>query len=170
MKTTNRTRKSVLYSIFALLMAFGLTACDDNPVDDDHDDEHAEVEGLALVINGVEVYRVLAGVVTCDDEPCGITVEAGAETPLIRVEFLDGEGDEIHAEDLDDDFTLGHEIDDTSIAEFEQHAEDGRWNFHIHGEQSGVTEMQLQLLHVGHADFTTPPLGNANAIAIAVIQ
>lgn len=171
MNTFIRSRKAVLYSLFVLLMAVGLTACDDNPVDDDHDDdEHASVEGLSVEINGVEVYRVLEGEVSCAQIPCGITVAAGEETPLITVEFLAEDGDEIHAEDFDDDFTLGHEIDDTSVAEFEQHAEDGTWNFHIRGLQAGVTEMQLQLLHVGHADFTTPPLGNANAITITVAQ
>lgn len=163
-------RKPFIYSLLVLLLAVGLTACDDNPVDDDGDDEHASVEGLAVRLNGIVVYQVLEGAVTCASAPCGITVTEGEETALIRVEFLDRDGDEIHAEDLDEDFSLGYEIEDESIAQFEQHEDDGKWNFHILGAQEGETNMQLQLLHVGHADFTTPPLGSANAITITVTQ
>jgi len=172
MNTFTHTSKSILTSIFVLVLAVGFAACDDNPVadDNDNDDEHAEVEGLLMEVNGAEVFRVLEGEVSCAQSPCGVSVAAGDETPLISVEFLDHDGDHIHGEDLGDDFSLGFEIEDESIAEFEQHAEDGKWNFHIHGEQSGETKMQLQLLHVGHADFTTPPLSNENAITITVTQ
>ena len=161
----------LLYFLPALcLLAATLTlsACD-NPVDDDHDD-HAEVHGLLLELNGVEVYRVLEGQVTCAQTPCGITVVEGEETALISVEFLAEDGDHIHGEDLDEAFGLGYEIADPSVAEFEQHDEDGKWRFHIHGEQAGETRMQLQLLHNNHADFTTPPLESADAIVVRVTE
>ena len=153
--------------LFVLFLPFALAACSDNPVDDDHDD-HAEAEGMALVINGVEVYRVLQGQVSCAQEPCGVTVSPGDETPLITVEFLDADGDEIHAEDLDDGSGLGYEIADETIAAVEQHAEDGAWRFHIQGLQAGTTRMQVMLMHGDHADFTTPPLSNPDAVTIRV--
>lgn len=154
-------------AIAGTLLLSLMAGCDGNPVDDD-DHDHAEVEGLALILNGVEIYRVLEGVVSCTPATCGVTVAEGQETALITVEFLDHDGDEIHADDLDDDFSLGHVIADASIAEFEQHAGDGKWSFHVHGEAAGQTRMQLQLLHVGHADFTTPPTSDANAILVVV--
>lgn len=159
------------YTFFILLFAIGVAACGDNPVDDD-DDEHSEVHGLRLVLNGVEVYRLLEGQVSCQQEPCGIDVGAGSETALIMVEFLDDHGDEIHDEDLDEGFSLGFEIADPAIAEVEQHDEDGKWNFHIVGLQAGETRMVVKLVHGGdeHSDFETLPLAHSDALTIRVAQ
>lgn len=145
-----------------------IAACDSNPVDD-HDDDHAAgVEGLTVMMNGAEVWRVLEGEVTCADAHCGFVIAVGEETPLITVEFLSHEGEEIHSEDLGAGFTLGHALAQEGIVEFEQHAGDGKWSFHLHGESAGTTAFQLRLLHNGHADFTTPPVTAANALQITV--
>lgn len=160
---------SSVYSFFILLLALGVAACGDNPVDHD-DDEHSDVHGLRLVLNGVEVYRLLEGQVSCQQEPCGVDVPEGDETALIRVEFLDDDGNEIHDEDLDEGFSLDYEFENPTIAEVEQHDEDGKWNFHIVGKQAGETKMIVKLMHGGHADFETLPFRQANALMIRVVQ
>lgn len=163
--------KPFCYSVLILLFAIGAAACGDNPVDDDND-EHSEVDGLRLILNGVEVYRTLEAEVSCQQEPCGIDVAEGSETALIRVEFLDHDGDEIHDEDLDEGFSLGFEIADPAIADVEQHDEDGKWNFHIVGLQAGETKMIVKLVHGAdqHDDFKTLPLTDPNALTVRVAQ
>lgn len=142
-------RFTALFFMMASLVLF--SACDDNPADDDHD-EHADAEGLVLRANGQQIVEVKEGVVTGS-----ITVEAGDETALIQVEFRDHDGHEVHAEDLDAEFSLGYSFGDASIAGWEQH--DGeRWEFHVLGLAAGTTTLELQLLHNDHADFRTPPI------------
>lgn len=164
--------KFFLYTIFMLLTAAGLAACGDNPVDDG-DDEHSEADGLRLVLNGVEVYRVLDGQMSCQQEPCGITVVEGAETGVVTVSFLDIDGDIIHDEDLDEDYSLGFEVGDAAVAEAEQRAQEGKWTFRVLGKQAGETRMVVKLVHLGdiaHADFQTPPLDSPNVLMIRVAQ
>ncbi|NNE69099.1 MAG: hypothetical protein HKN29_01915 [Rhodothermales bacterium] len=146
-----------------------LSACDSNPVDDDDHDEHAaEIEGIAVVMNGAEVWRVLEGEVTCADATCGFAIPAGSDTPLITVEFLDHDGDEIHGDELDSAFSLGHAFSQDGFAAFEQPVETERWTFQLEGVSAGTVAFQLQLLHNGHADFTTPPTTAGNAIQVVV--
>lgn len=165
------SRKNPLYTLLFLLLGVGVIACD-NPVDHD-EDEHAEADGLRVLLDGAVVYRVLDGDVSCPNEPCVIVVAEGEETALFTVEFLTADGDEIHDEDLDEDFSLGFEMADPAIAEFEQ---DGTWSLRVVGKQVGETKAQLHLLHVGHPDFSTPPPAlqngqpNPNALTIRVAQ
>ena len=56
------------------------------------------------------------------------------------------------------DYSLGQSIADDSIAEFEQHDQDGMYRFHIVGKTAGATTLTLQLLHGDHADFEAPPI------------
>lgn len=164
--------KFFLYTIFTLLTAAGLAACGSNPVDDD-DDEHSEADGLRIVQNGVEIYRVLDGQVSCEQESCGINVAEGAETSLITVSFLDVDGDLIHDEDLDEDYSLGFEVADPAVAEAEQRVQDGKWTFRILGKEAGETRMVVKLVHLGdllHADFQTPPLDSPDVLAVRVAQ
>ena len=115
------------------------------------EEEHADAEGLTLTVNGVEIVRVEEGAATGE-----ITVEAGEETALITLRFLDHDGDEFQP--TDEEFALDVAIGDESIAEFEQHDEDGKWAFHIHGEAAGSTEATFSLLHGDHADFESAPV------------
>lgn len=145
------------------------SACSDNPADhDDHDhEEHADAEGLRVMQGSAMLYQVLEGAVTCDSAPCGITVSAGQSITGLEVAFVDHDGDEIHGEDLDDEFSLGFSVANASVATI---AQNGRWGIDVSGVSTGTTAIQLMLNHDGHADLTTPPTSSSSALTITVTQ
>ena len=94
------------------------------------------------------------------------------DTLELSVHFLDHDGEEIeHEEEGDEDHEGGLSISENneSIAkvEAEDHEEDGDDHDHDHdheehgmaihviGVSSGSTSFKLQLMHVGHADYTS---------------
>ncbi len=113
------------------------------------EEEHADASGFRLYMNGAVVVQQLpGGTLTGEFE-----LEPETETPLITIQFLDEDGDEFQPDEPE--FSLGATFSTDGIAEFEQHAEDGTWSFHIHAEAEGITNMTLQLMHNGHSDFNT---------------
>ena len=68
--------------------------------------------------------------------------------------FIDEDGDQF-VPDADDGYALDWEIADESIAEVEQHEEDGPWAFHIAGLEEGQTTLVVKLNHNDHADFVS---------------
>lgn len=135
-----------LYSILGLFII--VAACSNSTSPDDHD-EHSEPEGFRLTMNGQTLIEQLPGGTITGE----IELEPGQETDLITIQFLAEDGDEFQPEEAE--YSLGFEFEDTGIAEFEQHDEDGRWSFHIHAEAAGVTDLRLKLMHNDHSDFTT---------------
>lgn len=145
-------RKSFTYAaktaLYVLLLT-GLFAACSNSTSSDDDDHHSEPAGFVLKLNGQNVVTQLPeGTVTGEFE-----LEPGDETALITIFFLDEDGDEFQPDEPE--YSLNAEFEDEGIAEFEQHAEDGKWSFHIHAEAEGITEMTLMLMHNGHSDFDT---------------
>lgn len=143
-----------------LLVALLSIGCsdDDNPVHDDHDDVHAEAIGFVIRSNGVEIARYENGEISGE-----IEVGVDKETALLSVRFIDEDGD-LFTPDTRDGFSLAWEIGDETIAELEQHEEDGAWSFHVSGLIAGSTTMVLKLNHGGHADFV------AQAIEVHVTE
>ncbi len=86
----------------------------------------------------------------------GIEVSEGEETTLITIWFLADDGDLFQPDDPE--FSLNWKDIDTAVANVEQHDEDGKWSFHIHGEAQGNTSVVFQLFHDGHSDFDTQPI------------
>lgn len=140
---------SKIKTVLALVIIASLAAACSNSVSSDEDD-HDHAEGFRLKMNGQTIVEQLPGTTTITGE---FELTPGQETDLISIYFLSDDGDEFQYEE--DDYSLGYEFEDTGIAAFEQHAEDGKWSFHIHAETVGVTELRLMLLHSGHSDFTT---------------
>ena len=136
-------------SIFALALFVASCGDDDNPVDPDLHDEHAEAIGLIIRDSGAEIVRVESGEVTGE-----IEVGHGKETALLSVRFIAEDGD-LFTPDEDDGFALDWEIADESIAEVEHHEEDGAWAFHIVGLEEGQTTILIKISHEGHADFVS---------------
>ncbi len=94
--------------------------------DHDHDNKHTDADGFILENeSGTEVYREFEGAVTGT-----VTLSVG-DTLELAVHFLDHEGNEI------------------------EHEEEHGAALHIIGVSSGSTSFQLQLMHDGHADYTS---------------
>ena len=166
---------NILKSSLAFLLSFSLffvTGCEDD--DHDHDEDHTDADGFILEdAGGNEIYREFEGAVTG-----GVTLGVG-DTLELSVHFLDHEGNEIeHEEDHDehDHDEEDHDEDDDgievsgadasiAIVEVESHEEeeDGDHDeedehgnaLHIIGVSTGSTSFQLQLVHDGHADYTS---------------
>jgi hypothetical protein len=143
------------------------TGCEDDDHDHDHDEEHTDADGFILEDeSGTEIYREFEGAMT------GSVVLSVGETLELSVHFLDHEGNEIEhseEEEEEEDHEDGLEVSgfDSSIAtvEVEDHEEeDGDHDhdeeehgnaIHVIGVSSGSTSFQLQLMHEGHADYTS---------------
>lgn len=151
--------------LFLLLILPLLAACS-NPADhDDHDEDHAEAQGIRLVRGSVTLYQVLNGQISCSAAPCGVSVSIGQNLTDIEVQFLDENGGEIHSEDLGTEFTMSYSVGSPGLALVEQV---GRFGLKMTGVAAGSTAMQVVLNHDGHADLTTPPLSDASAIRVTV--
>ena len=160
---------SVLLLATAVLFT---TGCEDDDHDHDHDEDHADADGFVLETEtGVEVYREFEGTQTG-----GVTLSVG-ETLELMVHFLDHEGNEIeHSDDDHDDHDDdGDDHDDDgdvlvvsdndatiAVVEVEGHdEEDGDDHddhdnvLHVEGVSAGSTSFKLQLMHDGHADYTS---------------
>ena len=137
------------------------TGCED----DDHDDHgHTDADGFILENeSGTEVYREFEGAVTGT-----VTLSVG-DTLELAVHFLDHEGNEIEHEEEEEHEEGEIEVSgsNSSIAIVEvEHEEEGDDHDHDHEEEhgaalhiigvsSGSTSFQLQLMHDGHADYTS---------------
>ncbi len=134
-----------------LIVPFMVIACDDDGTgpEEEHGDE---VEGVQLVLNGqvIASYDGDTGAWTGEME-----VAVGEETAHIDVRFVDHEGSPVA---LDADFYLEVEVEDETIAEFEQDTP-GEFGGHLHGVAVGETDVVFMLMHgavgSGHADFVT---------------
>ncbi|MXW17780.1 MAG: hypothetical protein F4139_16275 [Gemmatimonadetes bacterium] len=148
-------RYSRLKMPFALLSAgiLALSACESAT---EPEENHAEdVEGVILVLSGQTIASYDGGTGAWTGE---LEVEPGEETAHITVRFVDDNGAAVQ---LGDDFYLRVEVEDESIAEFEQDTP-GEFGGHLHGQAEGDTEITFSLMHgsvgSGHADFVTQPL------------
>lgn len=144
---TKLSTHTLLVALLAIL--FTATACN-NPASSE-EEHHEDPVGAVLKMNGQEIARYDESGVTGQ-----IEVNAGEETALISIFFLADDGDEFQPDEPE--FSLNWTDIDTSIADVEQHEEDGKWSFHIHGEASGNTSVVFQLFHDGHSDFDTQPI------------
>lgn len=138
-------------ALAAMILVLG--ACSD-PMEPD--DDHPEAEGVQLIMGG----RVIASYDGESQVWTGeLEVDAGEETPHIRVVFVDHDGNPV---ELEDDTYLEVDVEDTSIAEFEQDTP-GEFGGHLHGNMEGETDVTFKLMHgsvgSGHADFVTQPVG-----------
>ncbi|MEX0610008.1 MAG: hypothetical protein WD016_07385 [Balneolaceae bacterium] len=145
-------KNSTLYSIFktfftiVLLISVAAACSNSASSEDDHDEDF---DGFRLKMNGTTIVEQLPEQSLTGE----IELAPGEETDLITVYFLNHDGDEFQPQD--NEYSLGYEFDDEGIVEFEQHAEDGRWSFHLHAEAKGVTDMHIKVMHGGHDDFTS---------------
>lgn len=136
----------LLLSVILLLI---IQSCENHA--HDHDENHQEPVGFFLKSSGVQLVEYRA-----PNDPTGsIVVPVGDETDLITVSFISEDGDEF-TPDVPE-YSLQLETA-SSHFEFEQHAEDGKWRFHVKGLTVGTGTFVLKLMHNDHADFTSRPV------------
>ena len=144
-----RALKAHMVLLLSSVMFF-TTGCEDDS-HDDHDEEHTDADGFILEDeSGTEIYREFEGAITG-----GVALSVG-ETLELSVHFLDPEGNEIehgddHEEEEEDLAVSGF---DSNIATVEVEDDHGH-AIHVIGVSSGSTSFQLQLMHEGHADYTS---------------
>ena len=149
-------------TILLTSMLLFTTGCEDDDHDHDHDEDHTDADGFILETEaGVEVYREFQGTQTG-----GVTLSVG-ETLELMVHFLDHEGNEIeHSEDDDHGDGLVVSENDATVAvveveghdeeEGDDHGDEEHGNaLHVEGVSAGTTSFKLQLMHDGHADYTS---------------
>ena len=149
--------------VFMLVSMFLITtACEDDDHDHDHDEDHTDADGFILESeDGTEMYREFEGAMTGS-----LTLSVG-DTLELSVHFLDHEGNEIeHEEDGEEDHEDGLVVSENdanvAVVEVEEHEEDGDHDedhhemaIHVVGVSAGSTSFKLQLMHDGHADYTS---------------
>ena len=138
------------YVVFLLTSMILFTAgCED----DDHDhDEHTDADGFILEDgSGTEVYREFEGAVE------GAVNLSVGDTLELSVHFLDHDGNEIeHEEEEEDELSVSGNDSNVAVVEVEEHEEEHHeMAIHVIGVNVGSTSFKLQLMHDGHADYTS---------------
>ena len=148
-----RALKAHMVLLLSSVMFF-TTGCEDDS-HDDHDEDHTDADGFILEDeSGTEIYREFEGAMTG-----GVALSVG-ETLELSVHFLDHEGNEIEHDDDHEEEEEDHEDGlavsgfDSNIATVEVEHDHGH-AIHVVGVSSGSTSFQLQLMHEGHADYTS---------------
>ena len=133
------------------------TGCEDD-AHDDHEEGHTDADGFILEdAAGSEVYREFEGAAT------GSVTLAVGETLELSVHFLDHEGNEIaHEEEGEEDHEDGLVVSENNasvaVVEVEEHEEGEDHHgmaIHVQGVSAGSTSFKIQLMHDGHADYTS---------------
>ena len=148
------------YTVIGVTSLLFIVSCED----DDHDhDEHTDAEGFILEnSSGTQVYKEFKGTQTGS-----VTLTSG-ETLELTVHFLGDDGKE-----LEHDEHEGEEEGELKVSGFnssiatveveEEHGDHGDEEEHemaleIKGVSAGSTSFKLELMHDGHADYTSLPI------------
>ena len=145
--------------VFMLIgMFLFTTGCEDDDHNHDHDEEHTDADGFVLENeSGSEVYREFEGAITGT-----VTLSVG-DTLELSVHFLDHEGNEIEHDEQEveeeEDLVISENDSNIAIVEVEEHEEGEEEHhemaIHVIGLSAGSTSFKLQLMHEGHADYTS---------------
>ena len=139
--------------IFLLTSMILFTAgCEDDDHNHDHNEEHTDADGFVLEDgSGIEVYREFEGAVEG-----AVTLSVG-DTLELSVHFLDHDGNEIeHEEEEKDELSVSENDSNVAVVEIEEHEEEHHeMAIHVIGVNVGSTSFKLQLMHDGHADYTS---------------
>ena len=152
-----RSLRTHVVFLLASMILF-TTGCEDD--DHDHDEDHTDADGFVLEDeSGTEVYREFEGAMT------GTVTLAVGETLELSVHFLDHEGNEIEheegeeEEEHDDELVVSENDASVAVVEVEDHEEGEEEHhemaLHVVGVSTGSTSFKLQLMHEGHADYTS---------------
>ena len=149
--------KKLCYTVLGVTLLLFIVSCED---DHDHDEEHTDAEGFILESSsGTQVYKEFKGTQTGS-----VTLTSG-ETLELTVHFLGDDGKE-----LEHDEHEGEEEGELKVSGFnssiatveieEGHddhddEEEHEMALEIKGVSAGSTSFKLELMHDGHADYTS---------------
>ena len=149
-------RATKAHLVFMLIGMFLFTiGCEDDDHNHNHDEEHTDADGFVLEDeSGSELYKEFEGTMTGT-----VTLSVG-DTLELSVHFLDHEGNEIeHEEDEEDELVISENDSNIAIVGVEEHEEGEEEHhemaIHVIGVSAGSTSFKLQLMHEGHADYTS---------------
>ena len=142
-----RSRGYLYIYALIILSSFTFIHCsEDDPVVPA--EGHFEAVGVYLHTSGIKVASILRGV-TNDT----LFVSVNDTTDHFSVQFYN-EDEEIVDPPNDNDKILAWQIDDDDLAIGWQHpGEEGGYEFHLIGKQTGETAIELFIQHAGHNDF-----------------
>lgn len=134
----------------ALLLPFVVVACGDTTgLEENHGEE---IEGVQIWLSGAMIASYDGDTGSWTGE---LEVHEGEETAHMDIRMVDHDGVEV---ELEADHYLEVDVEDESIAEFEQDTP-GEFGGHLHGVAVGETDVVFKLMHgavgSGHADFVT---------------
>ena len=134
----------------ALLLPFVVVACSDTTgLEENHGEE---IEGVQIWLSGAMIASYDGDTGSWTGE---LEVHAGEETAHMDIRMVDHDGVQV---ELESDHYLEVDVEDESIAEFEQDTP-GEFGGHLHGVAVGETDVVFKLMHgavgSGHADFIT---------------
>ena len=144
--------------VFMLIgMFLFTTGCEYDDHNHDHDEEHTDADGFVLEDeSGSELYKEFEGTMTGT-----VTLSIG-DTLELSVHFLDHEENEIEHEgdeEEEDELVISENDSNIAIVEVEEHEEGEEEHhemaIHVIGVSAGSTSFKLQLMHEGHADYTS---------------
>ena len=150
-----------LVSVLGIFLALFMVSCEDD--DHAHEEEHVDAEGFILESDGTEIYREFKGTKTGS-----VTLAVGA-TLEVSVHFLGDDGKELeheeHEGEEEEEGSLRVSGFNSSVAtvEVEEGHDDGdddheheeEMALEITGVSAGSTNFKLELMHDGHADYTS---------------
>lgn len=133
--------------ILIVLLIITISSCKEDSLSPE--EEHFEAIGTIIYdATGAVAVSILRGV-TADT----LSIKEGELSDHFNIKFYDEE-ENIIDPPIDDHVKLGYAITDKSIVEWWQHpGEEGGYEFHLRGLKSGVTEIELLIVHEGHNDY-----------------
>ena len=149
-----------LVSVLGIFLALFIVSCEDD--DHAHEEEHVDAEGFILESDGTEIYREFKGTKTGS-----VTLAVGA-TLEVSVHFLGDDGKELEHEEHEGEEEEGSlrvsgfnssvatvEVEEGHDDGGDDHGHEEEMALEITGVSAGSTNFKLELMHDGHADYTS---------------
>ncbi len=139
-----RGRVLLILSLISILLF--TVACNEDPIAPQ--ETHLKAIGMVFYTSGIEVARIMKGA-TNDT----LSAPTNGLSDHYDIQFID-EDEKIIPPPSSATKTLAWEFDDNSIADVWQHAdEQGAFEFHLKGLQTGETNVEFFVMHNDHSDF-----------------
>lgn len=138
-------------SVFSVAFIIIIAGCSNNESGQSH---HAEARGVVLYMNAVEIVRLDSTILMGQ-----ITIPANNQiSDTIEVKFIADDEDRDLFKPEGSDHWMKVNITDTTIASvYRNNDADAKWKFHLRGKTVDTTDVQIQIYHVDHPDYTTSP-------------